>query len=210
MRKRTKIIVGIALCSSIFALEFIWPRVCFKSEEIEFCKAFLSDDPAIRGHFGSITSVELAGNKGTRGTVWNSSKGRISYGVYHFRVESAERKGTVRVRWEDRNGRMIVDRVRMRTGIAGTHQLWPTYKATPGSYILPSHVWDGFISLGATGFLVLTYYGLRKHRRWALFIFFIARLSEGVNSTIRYLCVVASVCAFIESILCFLNFTTLF
>lgn len=211
MHTTSKIIVGIAL-GAMLALHFIWPRILFKAEEIAFCRRFVLDNSAVRDYLGAIKSIKLVNNKGTRGVIWSTEEGKVTDGIYRFLVNGESRKGRVRAHWQKKHDVMEVTKLSMRKGFAGTMILWPESQATVrfADYILPSHVWDGIISLGIAGLCLLFHAGFKRRAKWAtLFFFFVAR-SERMRAFMKLVCIFAGLTSLIESALCFLNVTTLF
>lgn len=209
MRTRSMIITAVVLSAPILALLLIGNLLAFKAQEVEFCKRFVLDNSAAQDYFGLIKSVSLVRTAGGREVEWNSN-GKISHGTYHFRVKGAKRKGRIRVHWRTAGGTTKVSRLSVRVGLAGTRVIWPEYQGTSVSYILPSNVWDGIISLGVGGLCLLFYVGFKKRARWAtLFFFFVAR-SERMRNFMKWVSVFAAFTSFVESILCFLNIWTLF
>jgi hypothetical protein len=203
---RLFVLIVVAFFVVVLVFQFIFSKLIYKHEEVEQCKVFAMNSTNIQDFFGTIESIELRVKGGGRSV---STEEGIS-GSCSFRIKGTEQKGNIKVEWRKNDGKINITRISMREGLAGTRILWPQAKATSVGYILPSHVWDGIISLVGAPLIFFFYLNSKRNGRLVRFFFPFINRSESSQVIMQLFFLVAAFGSMLLSILCFLNIYTLF
>ena len=200
------VMVIIALLGAALSFQFLFSKLIYKPQEVEQCKAFVMNNTDIKDFFGKIKSVKLRVKGGGRGV---STQEGIS-GSCSFMVKGSKQKGNIKAKWRKDDDKITVTQVSMREGLVGTRILWPESQVTPTDYMLPSHVWDGIISLVMVPLAFFFYINCKRNGKLVRFVFPYVTWTEGRRGVMELLFLVAAFASVILSILCFLNIYTLF
>lgn len=199
---RRIIVIGGIL--AIILLPFLYFST-HKPDKIEQCKTFLIGNKNLQDHFGKIKSVRARWIGSGRS--YSSKKGTSGY--YSFWINGIRKRGSIKVHWELKNGKIQVSKISAREGFDGKRILWPENVGKAEDHIIASHVWDGIICLLFTALSYLFFLSSRKEGK--LFsLFYHPSLRFGSPSYYSRLFLIATFGLAALSVLCFFNRLTLF
>ena len=175
-----------------------------KPDEIEQCKTFLIGNKNLQAHFGPIKSVRARWINSGRS--YSSKRGTSGY--YSFWINGNRKRGSIKVYWELKNGKIQVSKISAREGFNGKRVLWPENVGKAEDYLLASHVWDGIICLLITALNYLFF--LSSGKEGKLFrLFYHPSLRFGSPSFYSRVFLISTFGFSALSVLCFFNIFTL-